>query len=568
LSEVILSSQWLNLKSESLLEYFGLTREPFNITPDPSFLYLSASHQQALVRLLYGINARKGFIVLTGEVGTGKTTLLHCLLQELKKRNTQSTLIVNTVNHSTDLLRDVCEDLGFTAFQGDRQNIHTYLKLLNQLLLESYHKGKNVTLIIDEAQNLSAKVLENIRLLSNFETSEDKLMQIVLAGQPELSNRLNMPELRQLKQRIVLYHHLKPLNFGECAEYIATRLEIAGVTRPIFTSEALEAIYSYSGGLPRLINILCDNGLLAAYSLGIRRVRAEMIREVAEERSLTIQSKEEPRLEEPRMKVAASMGVERPRPAGPVQQKIRRLGIIVDDAVAAEEPPVAQSSSEEFTVFTAGATTDEPAAGDAVEAEKERPVEPAPGNVETGERAEEVEAQFRVAPSVKEFTVFTAGAVTDEPPGLRETTEIEMERAFEVRVSENGPPADPNGRAGIEDLHRGDSRVEDSTFEKFAEFSAEGSPEFSTDTISDIVPKWFLDSLTRAFTEAMGPMAPLVLRDLVSALDEELETFPKSRAAELVESSSREILEESLKIRFQQMMFKEIETMNSGKEEK
>ena len=330
--------------------------------------------------------------------------------------------------------------------------------------------------------------------------------------------------------------------------------------RPIFTSEALEAIYSYSGGLPRLINILCDNGLLAAYSLGTKRVRAEMIREVAEERSLTIQSKEEPR-----MKVAASMGIERPRPAGPVQQKIRRLGIIVDDAVAAEEPPVAQSSSEEFTVFTAGATTAEPAAGDGIEAEKERPVEPpATMNVETGERAEEVEAQFRVPPSAKEFTVFTAGAVTDEPPGLRETTEIEMERAFEAWASENGPPSDPNGRAGI-DVRRGDFRVEDSTF---AEFSAEGSPEFSTDTISDIVPEWFLDSLTGALTEAMGPMAPFVLRDLVSALGEELGAFPKSRAAELVESSSREILEESLKISFQQMMFKEIETMNSGKEEK
>jgi general secretion pathway protein A len=559
LSEVFLSSQWLNLKSESLLEHFGLTREPFNITPDPSFLYLGASHQQALVRLLYGINARKGFIVLTGEVGTGKTTLLHCLLQELKKRNTQSTLIVNTVSHSKDLLRDVCEDLGFTAFQEDRQNLHTYLKLLNQLLLESYHKGKNVTLIIDEAQNLSARVLENIRLMSNFETSEDKLLQIVLAGQPELAHRLNAPELRQLKQRIVLYLQLKPLNFGECAEYIATRLEIAGVSRPIFTSEALEAVYSYSGGLPRLINILCDNGLLAAYSSGSRRVRADMIREVAEERSLTVQSEEAPR-----MKLAASMGFERSRPSG-LAPRIRRLGMIVDDDVPAEESPAPPPSGDDFTVFTAGAVvTDEPAAADSMEAEEERPVEPpAREDGETLGGAEEVEAEFRVASSVKEFTVFTAGAVADEPAGLTETTEIEMERAFESRAAENGGPADPRGRDEIFDF-----RIDDPPLDEFAAFPAGEAAQPSTNAPQDVAPAWFLDSLIGSLTEAMGPMAPFVVRDRVYALGEELETFPRSRLAELVESASGEILEESPKIRFQQMMSKEIETMNSAKEEK
>ncbi|MGH7768804.1 MAG: ExeA family protein [Candidatus Binatia bacterium] len=554
-----MSSRWLNLKSESLLEHFGLTREPFNITPDPSFLYLSASHQQALVRLLYGINARKGFIVLTGEVGTGKTTLLHCLLQELKKRNTQSTLIVNTVSHSKDLLRDVCEDLGFTAFQEDRQNIHTYLKLLNQLLLESYHKGKNVTLIIDEAQNLSARVLENIRLMSNFETAEDKLLQIVLAGQPELADRLNAPELRQLKQRIVLYLQLKPLNFGECAEYIATRLEIAGVGRPIFTSEALEAVYGYSGGLPRLINILCDNGLLAAYSTGSRRVRADMIREVAEERSLTIQSEEAPR-----MKLAASMGFERPRTSAP-PPRIKRLGMIIDDDVAAEESPAPSPAGEDFTVFTAGAVVrDEPAAADAMEAEKERPVEPAAReDGETFGRVEEIEAEFRVSPSVKEFTVFTAGAGADDPAGLTETTEIEMERAFESRAAENGRPADAKGREEIFDF-----RVEDAAIDEFAPLPAGEAGHPLPNARRDIAPAWFLDSLIALLTEAMGPMAPFVVRDRVSALGEELENFPKSRLVELVESASGEILEQSLKIRFQQMMSKEIETMNSAKEEK
>src|SRR5262249_37614423 len=288
----ILNSQWLNLKSQSLLEHFGLSREPFNITPDPSFLYLSASHQQALARLVYGIDARKGFIVLTGEVGTGKTTLIHALLKELEQRNTQSTLIFNTISQSKDLLRDMCEDLGFTAFREDRQNVHTYLKLVNQLLLDSYHKGKNVTLILDEAQNLSPKVLESIRLLSNLETSECKLLQIVMAGQPELAVKLNMPSLRQLKQRVVLYHHLKPLNLAECSEYIARRVETAGGSPFIFTSKSLEAIHACSGGIPRLINILCDNGLVTAYSMGEKRVSAAIIRDVADDRSLVSASEE------------------------------------------------------------------------------------------------------------------------------------------------------------------------------------------------------------------------------------------------------------------------------------
>jgi len=395
--------------------------------------------------------------------------------------------------------------------------------------------------------------------MSNFETAEDKLLQIVLAGQPELADRLNAPELRQLKQRIVLYLQLKPLNFGECAEYIATRLEIAGVSRPIFTSEALEAIYSYSGGLPRLVNILCDNGLLEAYSSGSRRVRADMIREIAEERSLTIQSEEAPR-----MKLAASMGLERPITSAPVP-RIRRLGIIVDDDVAAEESPASPPSGEDFTVFTAGAVVrDEPAPADSLEVQKERLVEPpVPEDGETLGRAEEVEAEFRVAPSVKEFTVFSAGAGADDPAGLTETTEIEMERAFESRAAENGRPADAKGREEIFDF-----RFDDPPLDEFAPLPAGEAAHPSPNARRDIAPAWFLDSLIGWLTEAMGPMAPFVVRDRVSALGEKLETFPKARLAELVESASGEILEESLKIRFQQMMFKEIEMMNSGQEEK
>ena len=261
-------------------EHFGLRCAPFNVTPDPSFLYFSESHREAFAQLTYGIKARKGFVVLSGEVGTGKTTLVHALLDELNG-STHTALIFNRVVNSEDLLRYVCEDYGLVEAEGDHRSAHDYLTLLNRFLLESYRKGNNVALIIDEAQNLGAEVLESIRLLSNFETSRDKLLQILLVGQPELVTRLNSPELRQLKQRVALRHHLLPLSFAECKEYIARRMEVAGGNTQVFARPAFDAVYAYSGGTPRLVNILCDNGMLTAYALGQKAVTAEMIQEVA-----------------------------------------------------------------------------------------------------------------------------------------------------------------------------------------------------------------------------------------------------------------------------------------------
>ena len=193
--------------------HFGLSQAPFNITPDPSFLYLSASHREGLAQLSYGIRAKKGFVVLTGEVGTGKTTLIHALLNELNG-SAQTALIFSTIVSPADLLRSVCEEFGLVDSKRPLQDIHDYLVSLNEFLLESYRKGENCALIIDEAQNLSAEVLESIRLLSNFETSKDKLLQILLVGQPELAVRLNSPELRQLKQRVMLRHHLRVLSLA------------------------------------------------------------------------------------------------------------------------------------------------------------------------------------------------------------------------------------------------------------------------------------------------------------------------------------------------------------------
>ncbi|MGE5304033.1 MAG: ExeA family protein [Alphaproteobacteria bacterium] len=266
--------------------HFGLTHAPFNVTPDPGFLYLSTSHREALAQLSYGIKARKGFVVLTGEVGTGKTTLIHSLLNDLGE-GMNTALVFSTVISPIDLLRYVCEEFKLVDLRQVRAELHDYLVLLNEFLLEKYRNGENCVLIIDEAQNLSADILESIRVLSNFETSTDKLMQIVLVGQPELAARLNTPELRQLKQRVTLRHHLRALSPIECQEYIATRLKKSGGRPSIFAAAATDAIYQYSTGIPRLVNILCDNALLTAYAVGKHEIDAAIVREVAEDLNLT-----------------------------------------------------------------------------------------------------------------------------------------------------------------------------------------------------------------------------------------------------------------------------------------
>lgn len=267
-------------------EHFGFSQPPFNITPDPSFLYSSACHREGLAQLSYGIKARKGFIVLTGEVGTGKTTLIHALLNDLNG-SAQTALVFSAIMSPMDLLRYVCDDFGLTDPKTSLGDIHDYLVRLNEYLLEKYNNGENCALIIDEAQNLSNEVLESIRLLSNFETSKDKLLQILLVGQPELSVRLNSQELRQIKQRVALRHHLRSLTSAETRAYIVNRLKVADGDPEIFTPDALEAIYVYSKGIPRVINVMADNALVTAYALAKRRVDESIVSEVAEDLSLS-----------------------------------------------------------------------------------------------------------------------------------------------------------------------------------------------------------------------------------------------------------------------------------------
>ena len=400
--------------------HFGLSEPPFNITPDPSFLYLSKSHREGLAQLSYGVKARKGFIVLTGEVGTGKTTLIHALLNDLNG-SAQTALIFSTIVSPADLLRSVCEEFGVVEPKRSLGEIHDYLVSLNEFLLENYRKGGNCALIIDEAQNLSAEVLESIRLLSNFETSKDKLLQILLVGQPELAVRLNSAALRQLKQRVMLRHHLRALSLEECCEYVSNRLTIAGGNRALFTSNALESIYSYSGGIPRVMNVLCDNALLTGYALGKKEIDSGVIREVAED-----------------LNIAANPEM-RPRPS--------RQGVNNTNG---------DGSAQTFGVRS-------------------------------------VEARFG---------------------GAR----------FEPKLTTRKPV-----------------------------------PKAVTSTA--LVPASFFEALLAALIDAIGPMARIVLRDHIKTLGESLERFPDTKIEILLDSVSREILDEAMRDQFRHEMLEQIRAL-------
>jgi general secretion pathway protein A len=402
--------------------HFGLSQAPFNITPDPSFLYLSASHREGLAQLSYGIRARKGFVVLTGEVGTGKTTLIHALLNDLNG-SAHTALIFSTIVSQADLLRSVCEEFGLVEPKRPLGEIHDYLVSLNEFLLESYRKGENCALIIDESQNLSAEVLESIRLLSNFETSKDKLLQILLVGQPELAVRLNSPELRQLKQRVMLRHHLRALSLQECCEYVSNRLKVAGGgDRTIFTPNALENIHSYSSGIPRIVNVLCDNALLTGYALGRKEVDTGIIREVAEDLSITIP--------ETRLK--------------PIRQVVNNTN----------------------------------------------------GTGSQASGAGSVEARSGIA------------RLEPKPAAVKPMPKSVLSTAF--------------------------------------------------------VPASFLNVLIAALTDAMGPMSKIVLRDQIKGLGESPERFPHAKVEMLLESVSREILDEGMREQFRYQMLEEIRTLQAS----
>lgn len=244
------------------LNFFNLKSSPFNITSDHQVLFESSSHKEALANLLYGIQERKGIILITGEVGTGKTTLCKALLNRLPVY-IKTSIIFNPYFSEVQLLKAIIEDFGLTCRQKNRLEI---VKKLNSFLLDINSNGDNAVLIIDEAQNLSCRQLEQIRLLSNLETSREKLLQIVLAGQPELTEKLNQFNLRQIRQRIVVKYNLAPLKKEEVRDYIGFRLNNVGALGIVFLPESYDVIYKFSKGIPRLINILCDRALLLGYT--------------------------------------------------------------------------------------------------------------------------------------------------------------------------------------------------------------------------------------------------------------------------------------------------------------
>jgi len=245
------------------LSFYGFREMPFNITPDPRFLYLSPTHQDALQHLKYGAREKKGFIVLVGEVGCGKTTLCRRFLNELDPSHYDTALILNPRVTETQMLKAILIELGETKL-GRSQN--DLVAQMNRVLLDRIEKGRDIVLIIDEAQNLKFEVLEQIRLLSNLETDKQKLLQIVLLGQPELKEVLAQDELRQLRQRILVHYELHPLSPTDIAHYIQHGLSLAGGNgRPSFTKWALRSIHRGSGGIPRVVNNLCDKALLSAF---------------------------------------------------------------------------------------------------------------------------------------------------------------------------------------------------------------------------------------------------------------------------------------------------------------
>ena len=266
-------------------KFFGLRELPFNFSPDPRYMFWTPAVQEALSALTYGIESRKGFIMLTGEVGTGKTTLLNSLLNWLREHDVATSFVFNSQLSSAKQFFDLMmSDFGIAC--ESRLKSHVLLKL-NHWLLERYRAGKTTVLIVDEAQNLSEQLLEEIRLLTNFETSTEKLLQIVLAGQPELDDKLNRPPLRQLMQRIVFRCRTSPLTQEETTGYINERLRIAGADgTPIFSPEALTAVQRYSRGIPRIVNLLCEHALINSFAERVKPVPAKVIDDIAREFTL------------------------------------------------------------------------------------------------------------------------------------------------------------------------------------------------------------------------------------------------------------------------------------------
>ncbi len=264
--------------------FFGFSESPFSLSPDPAFFYRSEQHEEALANLVYGVQARKGFIVLSGEVGTGKTTMLECLRDYLESQYIEFAFLFNSRINPDQFFEMIAYDLDLPCSRTSKTEV---LFALNQLLVEQAQDGRTVVLIVDEAHNLEWEVLEEIRLLGNLENRNGKLLQIILAGQPELDRKLDAPNLRQLKQRIVLRCNLQPFTLRDAVEYIESRLDRAGLPeQDLFSEELMAEIHLRAQGIPRVINAICDNLLLTAFALETKTCTVEMLDEVCKDMRL------------------------------------------------------------------------------------------------------------------------------------------------------------------------------------------------------------------------------------------------------------------------------------------
>jgi|SRR5579862_525337 len=322
-------------------KFFNLTRNPFDLTPDPSFLFPTNRHNEALAALYYGVRRRKGFVVLTGEVGTGKTLLLRCLLQLLKRtKDVSYAYLFNSRLSPTEFLQYVVTDFGLPAAGKNKGEL--LLELCNHVVSRGM-RGLTSVLVVDEAHHLSEDILEELRLLTNLETTDSKLLQMVLVGQPELDRKLDSVGLRQLKQRVAFRCHLSPLDLKETKEYVEWRLHLAGANSSsglFFPEPAISAVYRHSRGLPRLINVLCENALITAYARQTRSVTAAMIDEIAAGLRLEVTSPSET---EP----------------GVTDMDVKRAAKILLDLYASlQKPPLSPKSQLRIPVIAGGA--DEP----------------------------------------------------------------------------------------------------------------------------------------------------------------------------------------------------------------
>lgn len=263
------------------LDYFGLKESPFSIAPDPRYLYMSDKHKEALAHLVYGVRNEGGFILVTGEVGTGKTTICRCLMEQLPEQ-TLVAYIFNPRQNALELLTTLCDEFRIPVAR-DEQTAKLLVDRIFSFLLEAHAEGRNPVLIIDEAQNLSIEVLEQIRLLTNLETSRKKLLQVILIGQPELKDILKRHDLRQLAQRITARYHLSPLSYEEVARYVNHRLAVSGQPLPLFPDRVLKQVHRLTQGIPRLINLVCDRALLGTYSEDRERVTMPVLKRAAAE---------------------------------------------------------------------------------------------------------------------------------------------------------------------------------------------------------------------------------------------------------------------------------------------